>query len=60
LRFSIDPVPVLEDHEDRLRLALPDQKALDGVERPFSALRLVAQGRTATSAANRGRSTASR
>ena len=38
LRFGVDPVQVLEDHQQRLHLALAQQQALDGVERPLAAL----------------------
>src|SRR5713226_374635 len=41
LRFGIDPVEVLEDHEQRLQLALAEQEALDGVEDPPAALRRI-------------------
>ena len=38
LCLGIDPVQVLEDHEERLLLALPEQEALDGVEGALPAL----------------------
>ena len=38
LRLGIDPVQVLENDEDRLPLALPEQQVLDGVERALPAL----------------------
>ena len=38
LRLGIDPVQVLEDHEHRLPLALPEQEVLDRVERALPAL----------------------
>ena len=38
LGLGVDPVEVLEDHEQRLDLALAQQQALDGVERPLAAL----------------------
>src|SRR5439155_14535075 len=38
LRLGIDPMQVLEDHENRLRLALPEQEVLDGIERALPAL----------------------
>ena len=38
LRLGIDPVQVLEDHEERLALALPEQEVLDGVEGALAAL----------------------
>ena len=38
LRLGIDPVQVLEDHEERLPLALPEQEVLDGVEGALAAL----------------------
>ncbi len=38
LGLGVDPVEVLEDHEERLDLALPEQEPLDGVERPLAAL----------------------
>ena len=38
LRLGIDPVQVLEDHEQRLLLALPEQEPLDGVEGALPAL----------------------
>ena len=41
LRFGIDPVQILEDHEQGLHLALAEQEALDGVEGPPAALRRI-------------------
>ena len=41
LRFGIDPVEVLEDHEQGLQLALAEREALDGVEGPLPALRRI-------------------
>ena len=38
LRLGIDPVQVLEDHEERLPLALPEQEVLDGIEGALPAL----------------------
>ena len=38
LRLGIDPVQVLEDHEQRLPLALPEQQVLDGIEGAVPAL----------------------
>ena len=38
LRLGVDPVQVLEDHQQRLDLALPQQQALHGVERALPAL----------------------
>ena len=38
LGFRIDPVQVLEDHQQRLHLAFPEQDALEGVERALAAL----------------------
>ena len=38
LRLGVDPVQVLEDQQQRLHLALAQQQALDGVERPLAAL----------------------
>ena len=38
LRLGVDPVEVLEDHEQRLPLALSQQEALDGVEGALAAL----------------------
>jgi hypothetical protein len=39
LGLGIDPVQVLEDHEDGLRLALAEQEVLDRVEGALAALR---------------------
>ena len=39
LGLAVDPVQVLEDHQQRLHLALPQQQALDRVERALAALR---------------------
>ena len=41
LGLAVDPVQVLEDHQQRLHLALPQQQALDRVERALAALRRV-------------------
>ena len=38
LGLAVDPVQVLEDHEQRLHLALAQQQALDRVERALAAL----------------------
>ena len=38
LGLAVDPVQVLEDHEQRLRLALAQQQALNAVERALAAL----------------------
>ncbi len=38
LRLGIDPVQVLEDEEERLPLALPEQEVLDGLEGALPAL----------------------
>ena len=38
LGLAVDPVQVLEDHHQRLDLALVQQQALDRVERPLAAL----------------------
>ena len=39
LGLGVDPVEVLEDHQERLHLALAEQEPLDRVERPLAALR---------------------
>jgi hypothetical protein len=36
LRLAVDPVEVLEDHEERLLARFPKQQALDGVERALA------------------------
>ena len=41
LGLGVDPVEVLEDHEQRLDLALPEQQPLDRLERALPALRRV-------------------
>ena len=38
LRLGVDPVQVLERHEERLDLALAEQEALDGFQRALAAL----------------------
>ena len=37
-RLGVDPVQVLEDQEERLHLALPQEQALDGLERALAPL----------------------
>ena len=39
LRLGIDPVQVLEDEQQGLHLAFPQQQALDGLQRALAALR---------------------
>jgi hypothetical protein len=39
LGLAIDPVEVLEDHQQRLLARFPEQEPLDGVERALPALR---------------------
>ena len=39
LRLGIDPVQVLEDQKERLRVALAEQEALDGLQCALPALR---------------------
>src|SRR5438445_440826 len=41
LGFGVDPVKILEDHEQGLQLALPEQEALEGVEGSLAALRRI-------------------
>ena len=41
LGLGVDPVQVLEDHEQRLHLALAQQEALDGVEGALAPLRRI-------------------
>ena len=65
LRLGVDPVQILEDHEQRLHLALAEQQALDGVEGPLAALRRIeglplARPRRARRAAPAGRAASAR
>ena len=39
LGLGVDPVQVLDEQQERLDLALPEQQALHGVQRPLPALR---------------------
>ena len=47
LGLGVDPVQVLEHHEERLHLALAEQQPLDAVERALAALRRVEAPATA-------------
>ena len=38
LGLGVDPVQILEDEEERLRLRLAQEQSLDGIQRPLSAL----------------------
>ena len=38
LGLGVDPVQILEDQQQRLHLALPQEQPLDGIQRPLAAL----------------------